>query len=128
MFQARFKPVTNQSDWATSIQFNDKASGTPMDITGDDVPLSFNLALKPVGEGNSPALTGSTATGELTLPSLGILQIFFPASRMQALTPGSYDVGLTVTNGLNTAQILLGRLPIVNGIVGPSAGTTGDYS
>jgi hypothetical protein len=47
---------------------------------------------------------------------------------MQALAPGSYDVGLTVTNGLNTAQILLGRLPIVNGIVGQSAGTTGDYS
>jgi hypothetical protein len=128
MFQARFKPVTNQSDWATSIQFNDKASGAPIDITGDDLPLSFNLALKPVGEGNTPSLTGSTATGELTLPSLGILQIFFPASRMQALSPGSYDVGLTVTNGLNTAQILLGRLPIVNGIVGQSAGTTGDYS
>ena len=128
MFQARFKPVTNQSDWATSIQFNDKATGTPIDITGDDVPLSFNLALKPVGEGNAAALTGSTATGELTLPSLGILQIFFPAARMQALTPGSYDVGLTVTNGLNTAQILLGRLPIVNGIVGQTAGATGDYS
>ena len=128
MFQARFKPVTNQSDWATSVQFNDKASGTPIDITGDDVPLSFNLALKPVGQGSAPALTGSTATGELTLPSLGILQIFFPAARMQALTPGSYDVGLTVTNGLNTSQILLGRLPIVNGIVGQSASATGDYS
>jgi hypothetical protein len=118
MFQARFKPVTNQSDWATSIQFNDKATGTPIDITGDDMPNSFALAVQLVGDGNMPALTGSTATGELTLPSLGILQIFFPAARMQALTPGSYDVGLTVTNGVNTAQILLGRLPLVNGIVG----------
>jgi hypothetical protein len=118
MFQARFKPVTNQSDWATSIQFNDKATGMPIDITGDDMPNSFALAVQLVGDGNMPALTGSTATGELTLPSLGILQIFFPAARMQVLTPGSYDVGLTVTNGVNTAQILLGRLPLVNGIVG----------
>lgn len=118
MFQARFKPVANQSDWATSIQFNDKATGTPIDITGDDMPNSFALAVQLVGDGNMPALTGSTATGELTLPSLGILQIFFPAARMQALTPGSYNVGLTVTNGVNTAQILLGRLPLVNGIVG----------
>ena len=118
MIQARFKPVTNQSDWATSIQFNDKATGTPIDITGDDMPLSFALALQLVGERNMPALTGGTATGELTLPSLGILQIFFPAARMQALAPGSYDIGLTVTNGVNTVQILLGRLPIVDGIVG----------
>jgi hypothetical protein len=128
MFQARFKPVTNQSDWATSIQFNDKASGTPIDITGDDVPNSFSLALALVGDANNAALTGSTTTGELTLPSLGILQIFFPAARIQALAPGSYDVGLTVTNGVNTAQILLGRLPIVNGIVGQSVGANWDYS
>jgi hypothetical protein len=117
MFQARFRPVSNQSDWATPMQFNDKASGTPIDITGEDVPNSFVLALQLAGASNGPALTGSTATGELTLPSLGILQVFFPAARMQALAPGSYDVGLTVTNGINTAQILLGRLPIVNGIV-----------
>jgi hypothetical protein len=129
MFQARFKPISNQSDWSTAIQFNDKASGTPVDITGGGSPAnSFTLALQLAGTCNAPALQGSTATGELTTPSLGILLIYFPVGRMQSLTPGSYRVGLTVTNAIFTTEIFLGLLPVVNGIVGQSAGPNWDYS
>lgn len=130
MFTARLRAITNKADWSTAIQINDKATGTPVDLTGD----SFSLALR-LRQGNSgqnawpnsasyydwsasaPDLTGSTATGEITNPSVGILQVYFPVGRIQSLRPGTYDLGLTVTNGVFTMQVAIGTLPIVDGFV-----------
>jgi len=127
MFNARFKPVSNQADWATALFFNDRATGSAIDLTG----LAFMLAAQLLGQPNAPALIGSTATGELTNPSLGVLQVYFPASRMQGLTPGSYQVGMTVfqvSSGF-TVQAMLGLLPVVAGLTGPSPGPSiWDYS
>jgi hypothetical protein len=118
MFNARFKPVSNQADWSTALYFNDRALGTPVDLTG----LSFTLAAQLLGQPNAPTLSGSTATGELTSPSLGVLQVYFPAARMMSLTPGSYQVGMTVFQPASgfTVQVLLGILPVIAGLVGPS--------
>jgi hypothetical protein len=127
MFKARFKPVSNQADWATTLTFNDRIAGTPIDITG----LSFTLTAQLLGCQNAPTLNGSTATGELTNPSLGVLQVYFPASRMQGLTPGSYQVGMTVFQASSgyTVQVMLGILPVIAGIVGMSPGpNVWDYS
>ncbi|SDR10178.1 hypothetical protein SAMN05519103_00747 [Rhizobiales bacterium GAS113] len=124
MITARFKPISNQSDWSTTILFNDKASDTPIDFTG----LTWTLQLQLQGDINNVALLGSTATGELTNPSLGILQVYFPVTRMKALTAGSYRLGLTVTNGIYTTQVMLGLVPIVPGIVGQTPGPNWDYS
>jgi hypothetical protein len=96
--------------------------------TGEDLDLStlaFNLAAVELSCG--VALVGSSSTGELTAPSLGYLQIFFPVGRMQAMPPGSYRVGLTMANGIYTRQLILGLLPIVAGIVGLSDFTLDDY-
>ncbi len=127
MFNARFKPVSNQADWATALVFNDRATGTPVDLTG----LSFSLAAQLLGQQNAPTLIGGTSTGELTNPSLGVLQVYFPASRMIGLTPGSYQVGMTVFQASSgfTVQVLLGVLPVIAGLVGPSPGPKSwDYS
>lgn len=133
MFTARFKPLSNQSDWSTACLFNDKATGTPITLTG----ITFTLQLQLIGSSRNnnsnstgASLVGSTGSGELTLPSLGILQIFFPVTRIQVLQPGSYDVGLTMTNGIFTAQVIIGRLPIISGIIGSGTQSNpwGDYS
>ena len=127
MFKARFKPVSNQADWATALSFNDRIMGTPVDLTG----LSFTLAAQLAGQPNAPTLNGSTATGELASPTLGVLQIYFPAARMQGLTPGSYRVGMTVFQASSgfTVQVALGILPVLAGITGNSpAPNVWDYS
>jgi len=127
MFNARFKPVSNQADWATNITFADRATGAPIDLSG----LSFTLAAQLLGQPNAPTLIGSTGTGEITSPSLGVLQVYFPASRMKGLTPGSYRVGMTVfqpSSGF-TVQAMIGLLPVIPGLVGPSASPNiWDYS
>jgi hypothetical protein len=124
MFTARFKPVSNQGDWATWIRLNNRADGTPIDLSAVSATLAAQLLS---GARCANFLTGSTASGELTNPSLGILQVFFPVATMQALSPGSYRVGLTITNGIFTKQLILGLLPIVAGVVNFSS-VQGDYS
>jgi hypothetical protein len=122
-FTAKFKPVSNQGDWSTWVHMFDRATGEDLDLSA----LAFQLAAVELSCG--AALTGSSSTGELTVPSLGYLQIFFPVGRMQAMPPGSYRVGLTMANGVYTRQLILGLLPIVAGIVGLSSfSPQGDYS
>jgi hypothetical protein len=113
-FIAKFKPVSNQADWATTVYMWDKATGEALDLSS----LDFHLAA--VLLSGHVALTGSIGTGELTLPSLGYLQIFFPVTRMQALPPGSYRVGLVMANDTYTKQLILGDLPVLSGFVGLS--------
>jgi hypothetical protein len=127
MFKARFKPVSNQADWASAITFNDRTTGLPIDLSD----LTFSVAAQLLNQQNSPTLVGSTDTGELTNPTTGVLQLYFPASRMQGLTPGSYQVGMTVNQASSgrTVQVLLGILPVLAGFTGPSAGpNVWDYS
>jgi len=125
MLNAKLKPVSNQGDWSTAMQFIDRASGDPVDLGGD----SFRLVLRPLAAGGRrrPALAGSTVTGELSLPSLGILAVYFPASAMRALEPGTYEVGLSISNGVLTAQVIVGRLPIIDGVVGDPTSATLDH-
>jgi hypothetical protein len=125
MYIARFKPISNQSDWRTAILFNDRATGTPIDMTGISFTMQISLIGRYYNLQNSAGstMTLSTATGELTNPSLGILQIIVLIGRMQGMMPGTYDVGLQMTNNVITVQTLLGKLPIVNGIIGSGTAT-----
>jgi hypothetical protein len=121
MYLTKFHPVSNQGDWATWVLMSDRASGQPLDLS------SLSFALAAVRQQGCDALTGSSSTGELTNPSTGYLQIFFPVARMQALPPGSYKVGLTMSNGAYTRQLILGLLPVVSGVVN-MPGYGDDYS
>lgn len=137
MFHAKLKETSNQSDWSMPISFMDRASGSLIDLTGD----TFQLAVTPVGpppdasrrgwydrgygygpawSPRAPILVGSTATRELQIIGLGMLLVYFPVTRMQSLPPGMYKVGITVSNGALTAQLLLGYLPVRDGIVMPA--------
>src|ERR1700738_3898149 len=111
MINARFKPISNQSDWSTACVINDRATGTPIDLTNI---VTITLAVQMINQPNNPILTGSLTTGEITKPSLGIIQIYFPATRMQALTPGSYQVGMILADAVpRTVELFLGLLPVV---------------
>lgn len=123
MFTARFQPVSNRADWSTAIRIFDKATGDLCDATGGDVPLTWTLcAHLKGGRYGWPSLQGSTSTGEITAPSLGILAIFFPATTMGGLEPGSYDISLLVTNGIFTTEIFVGLLPVIGRHLGLPSG------
>jgi len=135
-FHAKLKEVSNQADWAMPIQIMDRSSQTLVDFTG----TSFAIAVVPAapmpdatprswygyGVGSAavltrqPVLTGSTATGEISIFGPGVLFVYFPAARMRGLAPGMYKVGLTCTNGGQTIQLIIGYLPVRDGVVTPA--------
>ncbi len=133
MFQAKFKPISNGADWSTNISFTDQATGEPIDLTGGDVPNSFTFIAQPVQNNRwvlNPSLVGSSATGEITIVSPGLLNLFFPATRMNTMRVGSYRCGLTITNlptGPYTIEIFLGLLPVLDGILGQNSTALWDY-
>lgn len=117
MFAARFRPVSNLADWQTIVQMTDVATGDLLDLTGGSTPLTWTIEARLQNYRNRPLrpwLQASTGdgSGSLTVLGLGLLQIFFAASVMQAMEPGSYEVRLTVTNGTYTRQIWTGLLPV----------------
>lgn len=131
-FHAKLKEVSNQGDWALPVQFLDRASGQLVDLTGDSFYLAVVPCAPPPGSsyrgyygygahrantGRTPILSGSTDTGELTITGPGMLYIYFPAATMRGVPPGMYRVGLTATNGAQTVQIVIGYLPVRDGIV-----------
>jgi hypothetical protein len=129
-FHAKLKEVSNQGDWALPIQFLDRASGQLIDLSGDSFYLAVVPCAPPPGSsyrgygyghqaysGRSPVLSGSTLTGELQITGPGMLYVYFPAAQMRSLPPGMYKVGLTATNGAQTVQIVIGYLPVRDGIV-----------
>ena len=135
MFHAKLKEASNQSDWALPIQFIDRATGQLVDLSGDSFSLAVvsngpspdstyrgwrGYGVSPGYKPRTPILTGSTATGELTITGPGMLYAYFPVARMRSLPPGMYEVGLTVTNGAQTAQVIVGYLPVRDGIVVPA--------
>ena len=138
MFTAKFLPISNNADWSCNISFADKATGEPIDLTGGDVPNSFAFVAQPLQNRwvvnsslvGSSSLTGSSTTGEITIVSLGLLNLFFPATRMRTLGTGSYRCGLTITNlptGPYTIEIFLGLLPVLDGILGQGSISPWDY-
>lgn len=126
-FRAIFPEVSNQADWNGNAQLTDRASGQPIDMSNI---VTATLALQLLGQCNSPILSGSLATGEITFPTPGIMLWRFPAARMQGLTPGAYDVGIILADAVpNTWQFIIGRLPVAAGLPGFSPGPQSwDYS
>jgi hypothetical protein len=115
MFNVRLKPISNQADWTTFIQMTSKQDGSLLDLTGGTTPLTWTLEARLKGERwTRPWLLIATndGSGWLYVAALGVLGINVPVGTLQSLEMGSYDLYLSVTNGVFTRQIYLGLLPI----------------
>ena|SRR5215831_7335561 len=133
MMHAKLKETSNQSDWAVPIQFLDRVTGGLVDLTGNKFNVAVTSTTPPAdinyrgwygagGDsapilGRRPVLTGSTDTGEITITGPGMIFMFFSVTRMRALPAGMYKVGMTIANGANVVQLIIGYLPIRDGVV-----------
>lgn len=126
MFVVMFSQVSNSADWIDTVELTSEDDGQLIDLTGWTVTMQVRYgaanASSPqtyyagsFGNLGSPVLVASTANGKLTVPSTGVIQWTFRASELSQVQAGFYDVGLTMTNGTETFQLILGQVPIVNG-------------
>lgn len=127
MYLVNFARQSNASDWIDTVELRSEDDASLIDLTGWSVtmqvwPSTYRGAGTNGGwsgwNGGTPVLEATTANGKVTVPSTGVIQWTVRASELADLPAGTYEVGLTMTKSPDTVQILIGQLPIVNGVIG----------
>lgn len=112
MTDIRFPRTSNRSDWRFQLKNTDPTDGTLIDLSPYQITLQVRRR-----DRCGPVLSASPGDGKVTFPSLGIVEVRFPASEMHCLCADTYEVGATVTDGTDTTQLIIGSVPVVDGIV-----------
>lgn len=114
MYSGTLGPVSNKQTWRQGFQIIDDDSGDAFDI-GNATAITLWVRDP---RSLTAVLTASLDNGKITLQDdTGVFQVLFSASDMGALAPKSYDIGITITADGDTSQLLIGMLPVLDGIV-----------
>lgn len=111
MFHARLQPISKGSDWIEIVELTDIDTGDPVDFTG----ATFTVSLRRKGD-TSAEITGNNSSGQVISPEAGIVHIQFMASSIASLEPGEYDIGLKIERDGFTESLIIGTLPVIDGI------------
>ena len=112
MYGGSFDSQSNRADWEGSIYLYDGDVGADeyIDLTGCTVTLSLR------NERDGLELSATTDDATITFPDNGYISWVFTASQMASLCPGTYKVGIRISRDDKTMQLLIGTLPIVEGV------------
>lgn len=111
MYHVTFPQQSNRADWVVTIEAIDADSNGPANLTG----MSFRLAIE--NDNGQTEVQASTDDGQIVVDADdGTITWTIRAASLHGLCSGNYNVGLLMTDGTATEQILLGKLPIVQGI------------
>jgi hypothetical protein len=109
--------VSNRATWREAVEVRDVDTRELVDLT--DHTINVEVARQwtaPWGSGDT-VLSASTDDGSVAILGMGVFEFVFPASRMRTLEPGNYDIGAILTFDDETAQLLIGSAPILDGVV-----------
>lgn len=112
MTDIRFSRASNRADWRFRLKNTDPTDGTLIDLS----PFSITIQVRR-RDRCGPVLSASTPDSRITFPQTGIIDVAFPASQMSALCADTYEIGAIVSDGTETAQLILGTVPVVDGVV-----------
>lgn len=112
MTDIRFPRASNRADWRFWLKNTDPTNGSLVDFPIDQITLQVRRQ-----DGCGPVLSAAPGDGKITAPSTGVLEVRFPASEMRGLCADTYEVGAIISDGTDTAQLILGTVPIIDGIV-----------
>jgi len=110
MFKAILDTITTSGDLILSIEMKDSETGQLLDLTG----ATFDFALQ--RDDKTPLLTGSTASGNITVPATGVVHIQFLESALNDLEVGTYTAGLTMHRDGFSQTLVLGTIPVLYGV------------
>lgn len=110
---ASLAQVTNAEDWVCTVGVFD-ADGVAFDLTG------YSVEVRVTTQRGSEVLSGSTSDGTVTLVEdadlvTSIISWVFRAATMAGVQKGQYTVGVRIAKDSDTVQIILGRLPVLDG-------------
>ena len=132
MYFGSLDTVSNRADWQEAVVLTDEETGDLIDISLCRITLTVRTlrqrpnpnSVTPLGGysgfGYDPpgcvVLTGSTDTGEVTLPDVGTFMWTFTALQMASLYGGAYEIGVRISQDTRTVQLIVGQVNVIDGI------------
>jgi hypothetical protein len=108
-------PVSNRATWYEAVRLSDQETGDLLDLT--DCSVVIEVAAFHDGICRNTVLSASTDTGAVTIPETGIFEFRFEAEQMRNVVPGVYRIGATISRDGETAQIIIGNIRVIDGVV-----------
>ena len=117
MITGTLDPVSNAATWKDTIEFTDDETGEPYFDYSDSAthPTEITLKLRDQENGNT-VLDISLTDGDIVLADDGIAEFTVSAETMAGLLPKTYTVGVLYTYDDITKQLILGSLPVLEGL------------
>lgn len=133
MYEGSLTPRTNRESWTQQVTIIDPDNGDLWDLVGNGI-TTIEVEIRRItgrsggsmvpyydscgaNSNGGPLLTASLANGAVTIVTVGVFQFYFSETQMSSLRAETYGVGCTISNGVDTKQILRCRLPILTGWV-----------
>ena len=118
MYTGTLQQTSNAEDWIETFQCVDDENNAVLDLTG--VTISVAVERLP---NSGLVLSGSLSDGHVFVMGVateGVFRVRFSDNEMSALAAGEYLIGMVITfvDGI-TEQIILGQLPVIDGVVRP---------
>lgn len=105
-------PRSNQADWTDYVECRDADTGEALDIS-DATAITVRLRDP---QGRCTVLEASLGDGVTLSDQTGVLGFTFTAAQMQTLRAKTYDFGVLVTLDGAIEQVVLGTVPILQGL------------
>jgi hypothetical protein len=110
MYIGSLDAQSNRATWRVDVTLID-------DDTKDTIKVSdCAITMTVSDESGCQVLTGSSASGAIIFPQDDVFEWSFSSSQMAALCAGSYNVGVRISQNDITMQLIVGTLPIVDGV------------
>ena len=117
MITGTLDPVSNAETWRDTIEFFDDETGDAYFTYSNSAthPTAITLKLRDQENGNT-VLDISMAAGDIVLTADGIAQFTVASTTMDDLEAKTYTVGVLYTYDGIVTQLILGSLPVVEGL------------
>ncbi len=105
-------PISNKTGWLADFELDDAGTGAALDLAGASIVM----------EVRDPAtgcivLSATTGNGKIIIVDTGVFRVNVPASETQTVRAGTYEVGAALTLNGESRQLIIGTLPVLDGIV-----------
>jgi hypothetical protein len=112
MITGTLNPATNSADWGLTVEVTDYLQNDLIDLSS-----VTEITAQVRNELNGIKLSGTLTGGEIAVVDTGVFRFNFAASSMKSLVAGTYEVGITLVQDSKTLQVLLGQLPVLDGVI-----------
>lgn len=129
MIRSAFPAISNRQSFVDAVELISDDDDTPIDLTGCTIQVAIRAQFAPylydygrwpgtnTGWTSGARLLATTADGSITIPDLGVFVFQFTEAQIASLCPGLYDIACNIARDGEAAQLILGQLPILDGVV-----------